>query len=222
MHITPEETIDLSILPAAGRVQRAAGAFPFNLSLVKRPKKMAHHLILGELEDFLTGQILPDTLDERYRQQLARFLVEEKGYRKADIEPRRRLLVRAGQRRAEVPVDFVVSVQERICMVVRFGPGSLVTRHRPSLAVARLMAGGQVPVVVVTNGEAADILDGASGKHLAEGLDAIPNREALLQIAASRPFEAISENRAEKEARIVYAFEVDGACPCDDTVCRLD
>jgi len=183
---------------------------------------MGHHLILGELADFLTGQILPDTLDERYRQKIARILVEEKGYFPSDIDARRKLTVGAGSRAAVVPVDFTVVLEGRICLVVRFGPGSLVTRHRPSLAVARLMAGGQVPVVVVTNGEAADILDGVSGKPLAEGLDAIPNREALLQIAASRPFEAISEDRAEKEARIVYAFEVDGACPCDDTVCRLD
>jgi hypothetical protein len=40
--------------------------------------------------------------------------------------------------------------------------------------------------------------------------------------AAGQPFEPISADRAEKEARIVYAFEVDGACTCDDTICRLD
>ena len=30
-----------------------------------------HHLILGKLADFLTGDILDDTLDERYRQAIA-------------------------------------------------------------------------------------------------------------------------------------------------------
>ncbi|MCK7466807.1 MAG: hypothetical protein MZU91_00755 [Desulfosudis oleivorans] len=39
-----------------------------------------HHLILGKLTDFLTGEILDDTLDERYRQKIARWLVEQKGY----------------------------------------------------------------------------------------------------------------------------------------------
>ncbi len=182
---------------------------------------MAHHLILGELEDFLSGEVLHDTLDERYRQKIARVLLEEKGYSTSDIDARRKLSVRAGSRAASVPIDFAVVLEGRICMVVRFGPGSLVTRHRPSLAAARLAAGGQVPVVVVTNGETADILDGVSGKRLAEGLDTIPDRDALLQIVAGRPFEPISEERAEMEARIVYAFEVDGACPCDDTVCRI-
>ena len=37
-----------------------------------------HHLILGELDDFVTGQRLADTHDERYRQRLSRLLVEEK------------------------------------------------------------------------------------------------------------------------------------------------
>ena len=183
---------------------------------------MAHQLILGELKDFLTGDVLSDTLDERYRQKIARLLVEEKGYFPSEIAVRRRLTVRADERTASVPVDFTVSLHGRICMVVRFGPGSLVTRHRPSLAVSRLLTGALVPVVVVTNGEDADILDGRTGKIQGEGLGAIPGREALSDIAAAHPLAAISEGRAEKEARIVYAFEVDGACSCDDTVCRLD
>lgn len=38
-----------------------------------------HVLQLGTLTDYLTGISLPDTLDERYRQKLARFLVVERG-----------------------------------------------------------------------------------------------------------------------------------------------
>ena len=46
-----------------------------------------HHLILGELIDFITGETIQDTHDERYRQKLARLLVEHKGYVKKEIEP---------------------------------------------------------------------------------------------------------------------------------------
>jgi hypothetical protein len=183
---------------------------------------MAHHLILGELEDYLTGETLPDTLDERYRQKIARLLVEEKGYEKSQIAARQKLTVCAGQQKAVVPVDFVVRLQLRICMVVRFGPGSLVTRHRATLAAAHLIARSQIPVVVVTNGETADILDGTSGKQIGEGLSAIPAVDELNRLAAGHRFPPLSAKRAEMEARIVYAFEVDGACPCDDTICRPD
>lgn len=50
-----------------------------------------HHLILGETVDFITGQQIVDTHDERARQKIARFLVENKSYPKEDIEPRREI-----------------------------------------------------------------------------------------------------------------------------------
>jgi hypothetical protein len=180
-----------------------------------------HHLILGELVDFLTGRILPDTHDERYRQRLARILVEGKGYGKRDILARQPLVVRAGTLRAVIYIDFQIRLSGRVAMIVKYGPGSLVTRHRPVLAASRLVAPHQVPVAVVTNGEEADILDGATGKIIASGLQALPTREELAAIAASAPSDPITAKRAEMASRIVYCYEIDGACPCDDSVCRL-
>ena len=180
-----------------------------------------HHLILGELDDFITGEPLRDTHDERYRQKLARLLVEEKGYLKSDILPRMELLVHAGNKRAILKIDFGVRLSGRVAMLVKYGPGSLVTRHRPALAASRLIVPYQVPVVVVTNGETAEILEGTTGKVTAAGLDAIPFKQALAQQVSKSPFSLISDDRAEMESRILYAYEVDDSCPCDDTVCRL-
>jgi hypothetical protein len=175
---------------------------------------------LGQITDYLTGQTLPDTLDERYRQQLARRLVAQCGYRKEEIRSRLQATARAGDKKATVPVDLAVEIHQRLRMIVRFGPGSLVTRHRPALAAARLLADDQIPVVVVTNGEAADILDGATGKKIGHGLDAIPNRTTLLKMIREGKTRPISQKQAEVESRLLYAYEVDDACPCDDTVCR--
>jgi hypothetical protein len=180
-----------------------------------------HHLILGKLADFLTGEILDDTLDERYRQKIARLLVERKGYAPQEIEPRRDLLLQAGQRRAVIKIDFVVRLAGRAGMVVRFGPGSLVSRERPTLAVARLVEAYQVPIAVVTNGEDAEVLDAGSGKVLGLGLDAIPSRSELIDVTGAHRFEDVAPQRAIMEARVAYCYEVDGACPCDDTICRL-
>ena len=122
-----------------------------------------HHLILGSLTDLVTGETLEDTLDERCRQKIARLLLDEKGFRRTEIEPRRELLLQAGERRAVIRVDFIVRLKGRALMVIRFGPGSLVSRERPTLAVSRLIEGYQIPLAVVTNGEEAEILDGESG-----------------------------------------------------------
>ena len=86
-----------------------------------------HHLILGEIGDIITGEILADTHDERYRQKIARFLVADKGYAKADIHPRNLLIVAAGSRKGRLWVDFTVTVDDRTAMVIKYGPGSLVT-----------------------------------------------------------------------------------------------
>lgn len=181
-----------------------------------------HHLILGKLTDFITGEILKDTHDERYRQKVARLLIETKGYRKADIVPRCDLPVAAGDnKRAIVKVDFKVILSGRTAMIIKYGPGSLVTRQRPALAASRLMEPYQIPFAVVTNGEDADILTGSTGKVFGSGLQGIPSRSDLDRMTADASFEPISVERAQMESRILYAFEVDGCCPCDDSVCRL-
>jgi hypothetical protein len=106
-------------------------------------------------------------------------------------------------------------------MVIRFGPGSIVSRERPTLAVSRLVESYQVPVAVVTNGEDAEILDGGSGKVVGRGLEAIPAKAELAEKVRNDPFPEVSRDRALMESRVAYCYEVDGACPCDDTICRL-
>lgn len=180
-----------------------------------------HHLILGKLTDYLSGRTIFDTHDERYRQKIARLLIEQKGYEKTEVLSRSELMVRAGTKRAIVKVDFKISLSSRICMLIKYGPGSLVTRERPALAASRLCAPYQIPFVVVTNGEDAELLDGSTGRVLARGIDAIPAREEIRRQFADLNFQAIGTQRAEMESRIIYAFEVDGSCPCDDNICRL-
>lgn len=180
-----------------------------------------HHLILGELSDFLTGEVLPDTHDERYRQKLARLLIDRKGYLKAEVEPRCELRVSAGDKSAKVKVDFLVRVAGRVGMMIKYGPGSLVTRRRSALAASRLLAPYQIPVVVVTNGEDAEVLEGADGAIASLGLESIPDRSELLRKTSEMAPDPIPEERVVMESRIVYAFEVDDSCPCDETVCRL-
>lgn len=180
-----------------------------------------HQLVMGTLRDCITGETLDDTHDERYRQKIARLLLTDKGYTKADIRPRQQLIVAAGDRKGRLWVDFLVMVDARTAMVIKYAPGSLVTRQRPTLAISRLVAEYQVPVVVVTNGETADILDGESGKLVGSGLDRIPSRGDLASSVERAAFSPISLKRAEMEARIVYAYEIDGGCPCDDTACRI-
>ncbi|MDL1967746.1 MAG: type I restriction enzyme HsdR N-terminal domain-containing protein [Deltaproteobacteria bacterium] len=180
-----------------------------------------HHLILGELVDFITGETITDTHDERYRQKLAKILVTDKGYHKNDIKPRCDLNIKAPNKSAIVKVDFKVTLSRKVCMIVKYAPGSLVTRHRPALAASRLIASYQIPVVVVTNGEETNILNGSTGKVIGYGFESIPSRSELSNMTANKNFDHVPIKRAEIESRIMYAYEVDGSCSCDNAICKI-
>ena len=87
-------------------------------------------------------------------------------------------------------------------MLIKYGPGSLTTRHTPALAAARLVASYQVPIVVVTNGEDAEILDTVSEKVIARGFDQIPNRDRLAEIVSRYGYMPVSKKKMEMAARI--------------------
>ena len=180
-----------------------------------------HHLILGERTDYITGETIIDTHDERYRQKIARLLINHKGYQKNDIKPRKDLRVQAGEKRAVIKIDFLISISGKVGMIIRFGPGSIVTRRRPLLAASRILVPYQIPIAVVTNGEDAEVLEGASGRVISRGLETIPSRGQLIEIIYAAHFNRIPAERAEMESRILYCYEVDGSCPCDETVCKL-
>lgn len=179
----------------------------------------SHHMIYGEITDFVTGEMITDTDDERYRQQLARFLVEEKGFRKKDLEVRLKIETLFASQFVVSKIDIVARINNRRIMVVRYAPGSLVTRERPALAAARVLDLEQViPVTVVTNGRDAEIIDTETGKVTATGLRAIPDRQQLSELAAhNKTLSGLDENRREKELRILNAFDVEICCaggPC--------
>ena len=185
-----------------------------------------HHLILGKTTDFLSGREIEDNHDERYRQKIARLLVGKKGFAKEEIESRIKIELRtAAGRRGSIWLDFKITIKDRVMMIIKYGPGSIITRQTPAIAISRLIEPYQIPFVVVTNGEDAVIIDGESGSiissDISSGLDSIPDRLSLEKKYSSYYFPPIRERTVEMAGRLVYAYEIDGSCPCDENICRL-
>lgn len=178
----------------------------------------SHHMIYGHLQDFLTGETLVDTDDERYRQRLARLLVEEKGVAREEIEPRLRIETLFAGRFVVSRIDFVIKLAGRRRLLLRYGPGSLVTRQRPALAAARVLdPAGIIPLAVVSNGQDAEVLDSRDGKVLGQGLAAIPDREQLLILTDPLEPAPLPPGRREQELRVLNAFDLEICCagePC--------
>lgn len=174
-----------------------------------------HHLVYGSLLDCLNGEELPDTDDERARQRLARLLMDEKGYAREDLEPRLFIETLINKQYVRSTIDLTVSLDGRRVMVVRYGPGSLVTRERSAVAAARLIdSGHQLPLAVVTNGRDAELLDTATGAVLASELDkALPSRARLAELLAGRGLAPPpDQDRRQREERILNAFDLQVCC----------
>ena len=181
---------------------------------------MGHKRILGKTIDFITGREITDTDDERYRQKLAHFLVEEKGYAKEEIEIKHRLEMTIGDKKVLSMVDFVVRVDGTAFLAIRFGPGSIVTRERPALASARILENYQVPFTVVTNGEDAEVLDTFSGRVVGTGLAAVPHKSAAAEQLRSIKFHHLSVKQLEAEKRVLSAYDwLEHSLECDDDWC---
>jgi len=182
---------------------------------------VGHKRILGKTTDFITGREITDTDDERYRQKLARFLVEVKGFGKSDIAPRRRIEMEIEGKKVLSMVDFVVCVEGRTFMVIKYGPGSLVTRERPALAAARILGDYQIPFTVVTNGEDAEILDTATGNLLSTGLDSIPERASALEAFKKITPRRLPAKQVEAEKRVLSAYDyLEHDLECDADWCE--
>ncbi|MCP4671228.1 MAG: type I restriction enzyme HsdR N-terminal domain-containing protein [Desulfobacula sp.] len=180
-----------------------------------------HHLVLGELKCFLTGSVLTDTLDERYRQTIAKQLVLRGGFKKTEISSSVDLEVLAGERRAFLKVDFLIKYQKKIVALIKYSPGSLVTRRLSTIGLSRIIKPYQIPLAVITNGEDAEVLDGSSGKVIAAGLKNLPDKKSVQKDMDSFSFKPITEKVFEQASRIIYACEVDDACSCDSDICIL-
>jgi hypothetical protein len=181
---------------------------------------MGHYRILGKTTDFITGQEILDADDERYRQKIARFLVEEKGYSKNDIEVKRTVELICGNERAFAMVDLVVKIEGKHFMVIRYGPGSLVTRERAALAAARILETYQIPLTVVTNGEDAEVLDTISGKIITTGLQSIPSKQEAQEKVGTIPLRELQAEKVEREKRILFAFDaLEHSSECDEDFC---
>lgn len=180
-----------------------------------------HHLILGELEDFITGEIVADTHDERFRQKIAKLLVESCNFDKVQIKKNVVQIIQAGNKKARIKIDFLVESHGKIIMLVKYNPGSIITRRQTCIALSRIAAPYQIPMAVMTNGKDAEIIDPVKKEVIRTGLDSLPKASELEELMLKHSFKPVDDKNIDMAHRIVYACEVDGACPCDSDICEL-
>ena len=173
-----------------------------------------HHLVYGTLHDYLNGEELTDTDDERIRQDISKYMVEDRGYSKEELIPRLYIETLFTINFVRSTIELTVEVHGQWFMIVRYGPGSLVSRERSAIAAARVLHPDyQIPLAVVTNGRDAELIDTATGKILGNGLESIPDRVQAESLLTTLEFPARQKDpELEREKRILNAFDVERCC----------
>lgn len=173
-----------------------------------------HHLVYGDLQDYLTGDVLPDTDDERIRQDLARLLVDQLGYAREELEPRLTIDSYFNNNQTRTLIELTARINGRRLFILRYGPGSLVTREKAAVAAARILEPAyRIPLAIVTNGRDAELLETERGKVLALGMGCIPDRQRAENLAREYVFEPYNDpERRDKALRILNVFDQEVCC----------
>ena len=179
----------------------------------------SHHYIYGTCVDYITGETIVDTDDERCRQELAKLLVEKKGYAKSDLELRLRVETLYNGQYVVSTIDITAKENEKRFMILRFAPGSIVTRERAAIAAARVLEPSyRIPLAVVTNCKDAEVLDTYTGKVIRQGLDNIPDKKEAESLVRSLDFDPFDDvEKRDREHRILNAYDKEVCCvggPC--------
>ncbi len=155
--------------------------------------------------DLITGQPLPPLDDEPVRQFTEKLLLDlGYGREQISVDANRELEIDGGP--CCIRADLLVWWGTRPAMVLRCAYGSLVTREKEAVCVARVIGETMAPLAVVINGVDAELLDTATGKVLATGIEAVPGPRELQELLEERPPQEASAKQVVQAARVYMAF----------------
>ena len=163
------------------------------------------------ITDFVTDKDVPNIGAEENRQVIERFLVEQKGYLKEDLQIDVDIEITVAGEIYRSQLDLVVSTDggKNRFMAIKCAAGSLGSREREIVAAARLLDNYQIPLSVVSDGKTAIVLDTVSGKKTGNGLNAIPSKKDAIRKLESLELQPFPIDRREKEKLIFRTYDSD-------------
>lgn len=161
------------------------------------------------MDEYMSGLQLTQV-----QRRIVQFLISDKGYGEDDLEVNREFTIQMADRSFNVRADIIVKVHEKRFYIVKCVMGSMESWERHSVAFGRVADGYRIPYAIITTGDDARLLCTADGSFVAEGLDAIPSKKDAGRMCEETILEICPSEKAEKEKRILFAFE---AIKCSNT-----
>jgi len=157
---------------------------------------------------FLTGKLVLDTDRERIKQKLAKFLVDERGFSIDELIPDQEYFMEFKGKKIVSIIDLLIKIDDRILLLARCNPGSVVTRETCAISLARLFLPEHIiPYAIQANLDDVAILDVRNKKAIEYGWENIPLRSELLEMTKNWPPPALPENRIGIEQQLLFSYE---------------
>ena len=161
----------------------------------------------GTIRDYLTGEEIDETTFEEFRQALARFMVEEKGYPKERLKAKLPLTYCVEDEEFERPIDLVLyDENDKPIFLVIFCAGEVGTFERETVCAARLIEGGPVPFAVVSDSMDASLLDTRTGELIGKSMQAIPDYEALMDMVKEAEIQPLTDEQRDKQTCVFHTY----------------
>ena len=157
--------------------------------------------------DYITGASVCNVGAELNRQQVERYLLEEKGYLREDIIVDAPIQMEIGGEVYRSKVDLVIQIEGRPLVAFKCAAGSIGSREREAISAARLFATAPMPLAVVSDGADATVLETTRGKSVGKGLAAIPDRDQAIRLSRSEPLPAIPPDRIARERLVFRSYD---------------
>lgn len=157
--------------------------------------------------DFITGHSVANVGAEVNRQSVERYLIEEKGYLREDVQVDAPIDVEIDGEIYRSVVDLVVCIDGRPLIAFKCAAGSLGSREREIVSAARLFTDTSIPLAVVSDGANATVLEVMKGKKVGEGLSAIPDRSQAVDMAKKDLLPPIAPDRIEREKLVFRSYD---------------
>ncbi len=162
------------------------------------------------IDDFITGEPLPNIGSEENRQAVERFLVEEKGWDKSEIIVDADIEVVFKGEPYKSTVDLVASVGNTRFMAFKCVAGSIETWEREILAAARVFEKDyQIPYCVVCDGKNALVIETVTGKRVGDSKESVFSRADAERLMKNATLAPLAEKRREKEQIIFRSYDLE-------------
>jgi hypothetical protein len=158
-------------------------------------------------EDFKQDEFFNDLKLSYTQKKMAEFLLSYKGYSPQNIESNKEFLISLEDKNFKAYADFIIKLGDKRLIFVKCAANSLASWERYSTAFCRVVDSYQIPYAFITDGETATLLNITEGSAKEGDIKIMPSKDEAESISRNTVFHSYSEDRKEKEKRIIYAFE---------------